>query len=78
MSAANRKSEANGNAGRIDPTDEAALDRLLVETVRDYAIFRLDRDGYIQTWNAGAERIKGYTPDEIGRPAIPLTFVGMP
>ena len=35
--------------------------RLLVESVRDYAIFMLDPDGYIVTWNAGAERIKGYT-----------------
>ncbi|MBE2319805.1 PAS domain S-box protein [Solirubrobacter sp. CPCC 204708] len=42
--------------------------RLLVTTVRDYAIFVLDASGVIQTWNAGAERIKGYTADEaIGR-----------
>src|SRR5688572_10223013 len=39
--------------------------RLLVETVRDYAIFMLDPRGYIQTWNAGAERLKGYTASEI-------------
>lgn len=38
--------------------------RLLVESVRDYAIFMLDRDGFIVSWNAGAERIKGYTADE--------------
>lgn len=41
------------------------LYRLLVETVRDYAIFALDTNGYILTWNAGAERLKGYTRDEI-------------
>ena len=41
------------------------LFRLLVETVRDYAIFLLDRDGYIVSWNAGAERLKGYSSDEI-------------
>ena len=34
--------------------------RLLVEAVRDYAIFMLDPEGRILTWNAGAERIKGY------------------
>jgi PAS domain S-box-containing protein len=39
--------------------------RLLVETVRDYAIFMLDPTGHVATWNAGAERIKGYRADEI-------------
>ncbi len=39
--------------------------RLLVEGVKDYAIFMLDPDGYITSWNAGAERIKGYTAGEI-------------
>jgi PAS domain S-box-containing protein len=42
--------------------------RRLVSSVRDYAIFRLDAGGYIRSWNAGAQRLKGYTPDEaIGR-----------
>jgi hypothetical protein len=39
--------------------------RLIVQSVRDYAIFMLDPTGHISTWNAGAERIKGYTADEI-------------
>lgn len=39
--------------------------RLLVESVTDYAIFLLDTDGRIVTWNSGAEKIKGYTPEEI-------------
>jgi PAS domain S-box-containing protein len=39
--------------------------RLLVEQVRDYAIFMLGPQGHIVTWNAGAERIKGYRPEEI-------------
>ena len=39
--------------------------KLLVLAVRDYAIFALDPKGYILTWNAGAERLKGYTADEI-------------
>jgi PAS domain S-box-containing protein len=39
--------------------------RLLVEGVRDYAIFMLDPHGRIVTWNAGAERIKGYGAEEI-------------
>ena len=41
------------------------LHRLLVESVQDYAIFALDPHGYILSWNAGAERIKGYRADEI-------------
>jgi PAS domain S-box-containing protein len=39
--------------------------RLLVESVQDYAIFMLDREGRVVTWNPGAERIKGYKADEI-------------
>jgi PAS domain S-box-containing protein len=39
--------------------------RYLVESVADYAIFLLDTDGVITSWNAGAERIKGYTAREI-------------
>src|SRR6185503_19824531 len=39
--------------------------RLLVGSVRDYAIFMLNPQGYIESWNAGAENIKGYTADEI-------------
>jgi PAS domain S-box-containing protein len=39
--------------------------RLLVESVVDYAIFMLDAEGFIATWNAGAQAIKGYRPEEI-------------
>ena len=39
--------------------------RSIVESVRDYAIYLLDPDGCVMTWNAGAERIKQYTADEI-------------
>jgi len=39
--------------------------RALVSSVKDYAIFMLDPSGRIETWNAGAERTKGYTADEI-------------
>jgi PAS domain S-box-containing protein len=44
------------------PTD---LFRLLVASVRDYAIFHLDPQGHIRSWNAGAQRIKGYTASDI-------------
>src|SRR5215212_2378239 len=39
--------------------------RLLVRSVKDYAIFLLDPTGHIATWNEGAHRIKGYEPEEI-------------
>jgi PAS domain S-box-containing protein len=39
--------------------------RLLVESVQDYAIFMLDPEGHVVSWNEGAQRIKGYTPEEI-------------
>jgi PAS domain S-box-containing protein len=39
--------------------------RLLVESVHDYAIFMLDPQGYVMSWNAGAERLKQYKADEI-------------
>ncbi len=39
--------------------------RMLVTAVRDYAIYMLDPDGNVASWNAGAQRIKGYSADEI-------------
>jgi PAS domain S-box-containing protein len=39
--------------------------RHLVQSVVDYAIFQLDKDGVVATWNRGAERIKGYSAEEI-------------
>ncbi|HEX6070163.1 MAG TPA: ATP-binding protein [Longimicrobiaceae bacterium] len=48
---------------------DASLVRLLVDAVEDYAIFAIRPDGMIASWNAGAERIKGYSAAEaIGRP----------
>lgn len=39
--------------------------RVLVEAVEDYAIFLLSADGHVLSWNPGAQRTKGYAPDEI-------------
>jgi len=50
------------------PSDQAAEERqlaLLVSSAVDYAIFVLDTDGRVLTWNAGAERMNGYTREEI-------------
>ncbi len=39
--------------------------RLLIQAVTDYAIYMLDPDGIVSSWNPGAQRFKGYAPDEI-------------
>ncbi|MFJ2682827.1 PAS domain S-box protein [Pseudomonas sp. NPDC087342] len=39
--------------------------RLLVQSVTDYAIYMLSPDGYLTNWNLGAQRIKGYRPEEV-------------
>jgi PAS domain S-box-containing protein len=44
---------------------QSELVRLLIEGIRDYAVYLLDPQGYVLTWNPGAERIKGYTAAEI-------------
>jgi PAS domain S-box-containing protein len=52
--------------GRLKHRQESdARFRLMVESIRDYAIFMLDIDGNIASWNAGAERLKQYRADEI-------------
>jgi PAS domain S-box-containing protein len=43
----------------------AEVFQLLVSSVRDYAIFMLDPEGKVVTWNSGARQIKGYAPEEI-------------
>ncbi|MGG1946025.1 PAS domain-containing protein [Trinickia sp. NRRL B-1857] len=66
--AALRASRAEAHRGheasaRLQETEQRF--RLLVDSVVDYAIFMLDREGYVTSWNAGAQRIKGYQADEI-------------
>lgn len=51
-----------------DLTDRRQVElryRQLIEAVTDYAIYSLDRNGHITSWNPGAERIKQYKPDEV-------------
>ena len=60
-------SDAAKSRGPAENLLEASEERfrLLVERVADYAIFMLDPDGRVSSWNVGAERIKGYRADEI-------------
>lgn len=58
--------ELHGELGIARPeTDTAERFRLVIESVKDYAIFILDPSGRVETWNPGAERIKGYAESEI-------------
>ncbi len=60
---------AQGRARAADREHAGDLLDLLLEQVVDYAIYIIDPAGCIATWNRGAQRIKGYSPDEIiGQP----------
>lgn len=52
-----------------DPISHDSLNfdrfRLMVEAVQDYGIFMLDAQGHVMSWNTGAQRIKGYSADEV-------------
>src|SRR6266436_989185 len=58
-----QKAQALENALGLRQSEERF--RLLIEAVKDYAIFMLDPTGHIMSWNAGAQRIKGYHSAEI-------------
>ena len=47
------------------PRDPHDRSRMILDAVTDYAIYMLDLDGRVVSWNSGAERLKGYTPQEI-------------
>jgi PAS domain S-box-containing protein len=63
--ASDREAASFAVTGAHATAEASGLYRLLVETVRDYAIFALDPTGHVLSWNAGAERLKGYKPEEI-------------
>src|SRR5436190_23689216 len=54
-----------GDPNQPSATTPDDLSRLLVENVADFAIFALDPQGRVTSWNKGAQRLKGYTRDEI-------------
>jgi PAS domain S-box-containing protein len=54
--------------GNATPHTAIAIEdryQMLIDAVRDYAIFMLDAQGRVASWNSGAQRIKGYSPNEI-------------
>jgi PAS domain S-box-containing protein len=50
---------------KLSRQPDAETYRVLVDHIQDYAILMLDADGYVISWNEGAEKIQGYTADEI-------------
>lgn len=58
-------SESERQRARADLEASESQFRLLVSNVTDYALYMLTPGGIVANWNAGGERIKGYTPDEI-------------
>src|SRR3954471_811929 len=55
---------SGGYPSRSPPSSDEML-RLIVESANDVAIIAIDGDGYVISWNAGAERLLGYAADEI-------------
>jgi PAS domain S-box-containing protein len=53
------------NYTMVDQLTSERRFQLLIASVTDYAIYMLDRDGYVTSWNPGAQRFKGYLSDEI-------------
>ena len=65
-----KRIDLNNHANELQKTIEKLYEtqdrfRLLVESVKDYAIFMLDTEGRIKTWNEGAKHLKQYEADEI-------------
>jgi PAS domain S-box-containing protein len=60
-----QSSQAERADAQVSALEEAARYRILVEAVTDYAIYMLDPAGVVTSWNAGAQRFKGYSADEI-------------
>ena len=65
---ASTRGERDGTRSDNEPDRPGSIYEAVVEGIRDYAIFALDTQGFITTWNEGARRLKGYTADEaVGR-----------
>jgi PAS domain S-box-containing protein len=62
---ATRISERGRGSFNLDNVVSNEPFKLLVQSIVDYAIYMLDPNGYVTSWNAGAERIKGFLTDEI-------------
>jgi PAS domain S-box-containing protein len=55
----------NKPQSKLDGASDARRLQLLIDAIVDYAIYMIDVDGTVRSWNSGAERLKGYSADEI-------------
>jgi PAS domain S-box-containing protein len=55
----------NKPESKLDGLADARRLQLLIDAIVDYAIYMIDVDGTVRSWNSGAERLKGYSADEI-------------
>ncbi|HMS83962.1 MAG TPA: PAS domain S-box protein [Nitrospira sp.] len=62
---ARKEAETARLAAEATLRENEELNRVMIESVLDFAMFRLDADGHIASWNQGAQRLKGYTYLEI-------------
>lgn len=63
-----RSSRLTNSQSQLDGIDDRRL-QLLIDAIVDYAIYMIDIDGTVRTWNSGAEQLKGYSAIEImGKP----------
>jgi PAS domain S-box-containing protein len=60
-----QQKKVSENAAEERSLEDAERMRLLIDSVEEYAIFMLDPQGHVSSWNPGAQRIKGYRADEI-------------
>ncbi len=68
---------ANGAPWSVSVAGRDTIDRLyrlLIESVTDYALFVLDPQGFVRSWNPGAQRFKGYAADEIIGPHFSVFY----
>ncbi|WP_430420916.1 PAS domain S-box protein [Phenylobacterium sp.] len=73
MRAKDKPPQGHPPGARTDKTDDSAL-QYLVDAVTDHAIYMMDGDGCVTTWNTGAERLKGYGQADVAGRHISLFF----
>jgi diguanylate cyclase (GGDEF)-like protein/PAS domain S-box-containing protein len=61
---------------RPDPREELLDLRILLDSVKDYAVFALDRDGRVTLWNSGGERLTGYASHELLGVSLEVLYGG--
>ena len=61
----NERLESDARQNMLQLRDMDLRYRILIDNIQDYVILMLDRNGYVVSWNSSAERMKGWSADEI-------------